>query len=1029
MSFWQLSVKRPVTVVMMFAAVILMGLLSWRRLEVELLPDISFPSISVTTAYPNVAPEEIENLVTRPIEEALGATSGIERISSTSSEGLSTVVARFRWGQDMDFASLALREKVDLIRGFLPEDVEEPIVSKFDPASAPIMTLVLTGEGDLVELREVAEREVKSFLQRIEGVAAVSVTGGLVREIIVEIDQGRLYAYDLSLDHIAQKIGEANYSFPAGTIERGETEYLIRTVGEYQKVGDIDSVVVGLSPAGIPVYLKDVGRVVDAVKERTSLTRFDGIESVGLSIRKEAGSNTVAVIERVKNKLVALDGALGPKVHIRVVSDQGDFIKSAIRSVGVAAINGAILAFVVLILFLASFRSAAIIAIAIPISILATFGLMGLGGVSLNMMSLGGLALAVGMLVDNSIVVLESIDRKRKMGLDSKEAASVGTKDVGMAVLVSTLTTVAVFGPLVYVEGMAGVLFGQLGLTVTFGLLSSLAVAVMLVPTLSALRARTEGVHFRALAVVETLIRSALALLDSVYVRVLRLSLRRKLYVFLGLALILTLSILAAIRMPVQFLPETEGGEFRMKLTLPKGRRIEQTALEVIKIERYLRSREEVERVYSTVGDGERNGLGAGAGIGGINEAAVIVKLKEDSSLDLKEFIREIRSPIERRVMGEVEYEMAQSVLGSLFAGGSPVVVEVSGEELAVLERVGGEVAKAMGEVLGLVDIETSSAQGGPEVRVRLDREKIAAYRLTIKETASALQTALKGKVTTTFRDGDREVDVRVRLRPEDLSGIGDLRRLLISTSLGAIPLDKLAYLDTTTGSSHIQRQDQHRVVMVRANVVGRKLKEVLDDLNTVLTDYPVPPGYNILIRGEREAIGESFAQMRFVLILAVALIYMIMAAQFESLLQPFIVMMTLPLGFIGAIAGLTIARIDVSLPALIGAIMLSGIIVNNTIILIDRANRLRREEGMGAKEAVIEAGRIRLRPILMTTLTTVLGLIPLALGLWEEARLQSPMAVTVVGGMFIGMILTLVFIPVVYTTIEETLQKWNITR
>jgi HAE1 family hydrophobic/amphiphilic exporter-1 len=1025
MNLWRIPATRPVAVMMMFTGIIIMGLLSWRRLEVELLPDISLPRISVTTAYRNVAPEEIENLITRPIEEALGATTGVERISSTSSEGVSVVVAQFRWGQDMDFAALAVREKVDLIKGFLPEDAEEPIVSKYDPATAPIITLALTGEVGLADLREMAERKVVPFLERIEGVAAVSVSGGLVREIVVEVDQGRLYAYGLGLEDVAKKIEEANYSFPAGTIERGETEYLIRTVGEYERASDINSVVVGRSTKGIPVYLKDVGRAVDSFKERVSLARLDGAESVGLAVRKEAGENTVKVIEQIRGKLPALENELG--VRIGVVSDQSDFIKGAIRSVGSAAVNGALLAFVVLLAFLASIRSAAIIAAAIPISILATFGLMGLSEISLNLMSLGGLALAVGMLVDNSIVVLESIDRKRKMGLDAKEAAAVGAKEVGMAVLSSTLTTVAVFGPLVYVEGVAGVLFGQLGLTVTFGLLSSLAVAVVLVPTLSASEAGWGSGRIRAFAFVERWVRGALDRLDGLYVRVLRWSLRKRAYIVLGVATAFGGSVLAGVRIPLEFLPEADRGEFRMKVTLPKGRSIEDAAGEVVRIEEYLKSRPEVEMIYSTVGLGEESEFGQGTGTGGPNEAEMIVKLRKRRTLGLKEFIGEIRSPIEGMVVGKIEYRITADVLGSLFAGGAPVAVEVSGQDLTVLERVGNEVARVMEEVPGLTDVETTSGEGQPEARVRLDREKMASYQLTVKEAADALQIAIRGKVATTFRDGDRDVDVRVRLRPQDRQGVADLRRILINTPLGAIPLDKLGRLEVTRGSSRILRQDQRRVALVTANVEGRKVGRALDDLNAALTGYIPPPGYTVLIRGEREAIAVSFGQMRFVLILSVALIYMIMAAQFESLLQPFIVMLTVPLGFIGGVAGLALSRSALSLPAFIGGIMLSGIIVNNAIVLIDYANVLRSGKGLSPGEAVVEAGRVRLRPILMTTLTTVMGLIPLALGIGEEAKLQSPMAATVIGGMFVGTLLTLVFIPIVYTTIEEALRRWKL--
>ncbi|MGQ9631978.1 MAG: efflux RND transporter permease subunit [bacterium] len=1031
MNIPRLSVRRPITTIMVFSGVVILGAISLGRLKVGLLPPIAFPRLTVITAYENVAPKEIESLVTKPIEEAVGSVGGVERVTSESLEGLSLVNVEFTWGTDMDFAALEVRERVDLIKGALPQDVKKSIISKFDPSETPMMSLGVFSRGiDLMELRRLAERDIKRSLERIEGVASATVTGGLVREIAVDVDLGRLYAHGLSLDEIVHAIDLSNYNYPAGYIERGKMEYMIRTVGEFQSIRDIEGVVVGTDPEGTPIFLRNVADVKDAFKERTSISRFNGEESVAVAIHKEAGANTVEVSRSVAKALDKIREELKGRAEIVVVYDQATYIRDAIQSVMSAAIVGGVLAFLVLLAFLGEIRSPLIIATSIPISIMATFGLMFLMGITLNTMSLGGLALGVGMMVDCAIVVLENIARRREGGLSLAEATVEGSQEVASAVTASTLTTVAVFLPMIYVRGVAGVLFRELALTVTSSIMASLIVALSLVPVLNILPLRGREAPPRPLVELIRRRRYTWALesfsrkvksIEEAYLRLLQWSLEHRVMVGCGVLLAFSASLLWLWRADREFMPRIDTGEFTVKIELPRGTRLEDTDSAVRNMESYLLGAKDVRDVSTTVGFDEEELSSGRGGERGTHTAYIIVRLVEGKRRPLSEIIDDIRSGFPSPEGVKVEYIAQESAVeGLLSEGGKPVVVEVSGSDLDELHRIGKDIAEGMRAIEGIEDVEQSSQEGAPEIEISIDRDRAAAFGLSIKSIATTLKTAIEGMVATQFREEDTETDIRVRLRPQDRRGAPDLGRILIESPLGvSVPLDKVARVLEGRSPTRILRYDQRRVEVVTANASGRRVGRILKEVEEEIAKYNAGKDYSVALSGESRAISSSFESLRFALILAVVLVYMILASQFESLIHPFIVILSVPLTAMGVALSLAISGKSLSVVVFIGMILLAGIVVNNAIVLIDRI-KIGRERGLSPLEAAMESCRSRLRPILMTTLTTALGLTPLAVGLGRGSELQSPMAIAVIGGLLTSTVLTLILIPAAYLAVEE---------
>jgi len=1100
----QTSVRRPVATAMFYIAVILVGVVSLLNLSVDLLPDVAYPRLSVWTTYHDVAPAEVEQFVTVPIEEAVSTVPGVRQVTSVSREGVSLVTLQFLWGTDMDIAALNVREKLDNLRWRLPHEAGRPTILRLDPRSQPVLSLAVTGSANLVALKQLTENVIKRRLEQIDGVALATVTGGLEREIHVDVNTGRLSALGLTVEQISQALAAANYNLPGGTIKKGRYRYALRTLGEFQSVDEIGSVIVGRSAGGGVVSLKDVADIEDAFKERQAITRYNGREAIGVIITKEAGANTVEVSRRVRRVLAQLREQY-PEVRLAVAADQADFISASIQNVLQAIVYGGILAFLVLFLFLHDLRNPVHIALSIPIAILATFALMYFSKISLNMMSLGGLALGVGMLVDNSIVVLENIFRHRQEGEPPAQAAVAGTQEVVRAVTASTLTTVAVFFPIIYVHGVAGQLFRDQSLTVTFSLLASLLVAVTLLPMMAArggsqvsdIRYQNSGIgnrelggeaqeqaagrgklkwgRFRRLGVVRLLGRAVakvgqvvprtagwmagwvrallrywggavarvvsritepvfdrfdrlFGIFASHYERALEWSLDHRGRV-LGLALAgLLLAGLLSLTIPRELMPHVDQGRFRIDLQMPPGSTLEATSEAAAELERLLLRSPDIEDVFTSVGvaaDPFAMLLEKAAA----DRATLEVRLKKhrrsSSAQLMARFRRELTTTQHRlgdgNVLAGAEITLSstqttlQQVLGMAEAD---VAIEILGNDLRRTRVLAEQVRQRLTSVPGLGDLHSNYQAARPEIHITMDRERVSRFGLSAAQVARFIQNRMRGNRATQFKDFDRKIDVLVRPQSESRDELRDLLDAQLpvarSARLTYVPLRHLVEVQEIRGPTEIHRRGQVREIVLFGNIQGRSFSRVVGDIEARLSHLRRPAGVQVRVAGQREEMVHSFHSLMLALVLAAALVYMILAAQFESLLHPFIIILAVPLASIGVVLALFLTRQTFNVMSLIGAVVLVGIVVNDAIVKVDFINQERRR-GLALRSAILEAGRKRLRPIVMTTVTTVFGLAPMALGLGAGAELRRPLAMAIIGGLLSATFLTLIVVPVVY--------------
>jgi len=1064
------SVQRPVTTVMIFLGITLFGFISWKRLPQELFPSITYPQLTVVTLYGNAAPEEIENLITRPIEEAIGTVKNLQRVKSVSREGVSMVTAEFDWGTNMGFAHLELREKIDPVKEILPLEAEDPTIMPVNPFSRPIIILSITGKESPHELLKIARR-VKEKIEKVTGVASASISGGKEREILVEVDHGRLQASKISILSLVESLKNSNLNYPAGTTKGKIYEYLIRTMGEFKTVSEIKDTVVEVDTLNPPkrpqefnpedleeesrvhedkrlILLSDLATIEDTLKEDKSFSRYNGMDNISLAIQKQAEANTIQTIKRISSALEEIKLSLPGEINLNTIYDESIFIKKSIKGVTDAAIQGGVLAFLVLYMFLKSVRVSAIISTSIPISIMAVFCLMFFKGISINIMSLGGLALGVGMLVDNAIVVIENIFRHNEMGLDRKEAAVKGTEEVNEAITSSTLTTIAVFLPMLFVVGIAGQLFKDLLFAVTFSLIASLLVAMTLVPLLASSRKITERIAKNpgdakpecvpANPSFDPLKKAGIM---DIYAKLLSTCIAHKLITTMAVLILFALSVLFILITNREFMPKIDQGEFIMKVNMPAGTRLQVTDSATKKIEKLLREIPEVKNITSIVGSSSENLLE----IMGSHQSQLVVNLwrgklartpKSGTKSHMRrartspEVIQELKSMLRKDkelASAEIEYVLEETSFRSAFEAATPVVIEIKGPKLTVLKKFSDEVTKGIESIPGIYGVRSSLALPSPETKVQVNKDRASAYNLSVTDIARTALIAIRGYVATKFKEEGREIDVTVRLRPEDRADVSKLKSLTVHSNMEVeIPLAEVAAFATGKGPSEIRRLDQQRTVLITANVFRRSLNEVIADIKEKLKSYHNISDYSVILSGETQKIRESFKSLRFALILALILVYMIMAAQFESLWQPFIIMFTIPLSLIGVALGLLITHTSLNAIVLMGVIMLGGIVVNNGIVLIDFVNRLRREEKVESVEAVIRGGKTRIRPILMTSLTTILGLFPLALGVGEGADLSAPLAITVIGGLTTATFLTLLVIPNFYLIGEKIFERKN---
>jgi len=1216
---FQFTTQRPVAILMTFLAVAVFGAVSYTLLPLSLMPDLAYPSLTVRTEYPGSAPEEVETAVSRPIEQELGVVGNLVRISSVSRAGVSDVTLDFAWGTSMSEATQDVREMLDQV--FLPDDAARPLILRYDPQLDPVIRLGLHGQRDLYFLREYGEEELRRDLESLPGIAAVKVKGGLEEEIRVELDERRLATFGLDITDVGSRLAAANVNLAGGNLEEGQTEYIVRTLNEFRDIEEIADLAVA-SRQGAIVRIRDVGRVYRDHIERDVITRVNGEESVEIDVFKEADANIVEVARTVRNRVfgtsqqqafsnnggLAAEGdeaetdgqgrdrrrrqmtnyiaaQLPPGVSVTLLSDQSTFIQNAIDEVRSTAIWGGLFAIVVLYLFLRRLVPTLIIGIAIPVSIVATFAPMYQVGVSLNIMSLGGLALGIGMLVDNSVVVLESITRCREEGDPLVRSVIRGTGEVGMAVVASTLTTVAVFVPIVFVEGVAGQVFGDLSLTVVFSLVTSLIVALFLVPMMASrpflaaaddlarpggrgglrlerLRQLVTGPVARvpviallallgALAAVgkamvlilacltsplwaffvsyETLARWAgtrtvfkhdavermwpgllvfqapgelaasvaaarqrwaaasparraivapLELLGLAWAYLLRtplqllLSATGKIVVGAGLAglvligallvaavgLLITVTnpllrafdaafemvrrtypvvLRSALTQPVmtattllaatgavlwytlpqlgmELIPEVRQGIFDIQARLPVGTPLERTDATIAPLERVVRATTGVAAVATTVGvDRDEFDPDPEAGE---HSGRLTVRLTRTTSPILYEdsVMAAIRGQLQGRPNVVIKFSRP-----AMFTTKTPIEVEVRADDLDTLRRVSDALAQRLEPLPELTDVKSTLQRGHPEIQIQYDRERLSHYDLDIAQVAGLVRNKVQGDVASRFRRGDRRVDIRVRVRPEDRATIADLEQLVVNPGpANPIRLESVATLQLAEGPSEIRRIDQRRSAVIGANTTT-DLASATAAIETVLEDFQIRGEYDFAITGQREEMERSTRSLTFALSLAIFLVYVVMASQFESLVHPFVILFSIPLAAVGVVLTLWVLSVPLSVVVLLGSIMLAGIVVNNAIVLVDYINHLRRE-GAEKLEAIVRAGEVRLRPILMTTCTTVIGLLPMAVGMGDGAEIRAPMAITVIAGLLTSTVLTLVVVPVLYAVMDR---------
>jgi hydrophobic/amphiphilic exporter-1 (mainly G- bacteria), HAE1 family len=1098
MNIVDIAVKRPVTVWMFTFAIILFGMVSLSRLALNLLPELSYPTLTIRTDYIGAAPAEIEQLVSKPIEETIGVVKGVRTVTSTSKAGQSDVLLEFEWGTDMDLASLEVREKLDTLQ--LPLDVKKPILLRFNPSLDPIMrygfvgialspaaidsdkksnnhvaaTTAVLDEQGIKTLRLYAEEQIKRQLESVAGVASVKVGGGLENEIQVLVNQDLTSQLNINVSEIIKRLKDENVNTSGGRVEDGSQEFLVRSLNQFESLDEIRDVFIA-NREGRNIRLGDIAQVVDTYKERTSMNRFGAYEGVEIAIYKEGDANTVEVAKNINLRIEQLRQEIPVQYQLQNVYDQSRFIANAIKEVKSAGIFGGLLAMFVLYLFLKNIWPTLIISISIPVSIIATFNLMYANDISLNIMSLGGIALAIGLLVDNSIVVLENIDRHKTKTKDFKLAAALGTKEVSMAIIASTLTTMAVFFPLVFVEGIAGQLFADQALTVTFALAASLLVALTLIPMLAAREKSAENnntksqldlgqpasnskpkskigltiyylvwplrfilrtlFYFLPLVIttlVITLFRliskglsyifkpvlwvfdRSFTVLETLYIEGLAKALNARALVLSAVIVIAGASILLLPKLGMELIPNMAQGEFYVEITLPSGSQLESTDAVISELAKFTETLPGVARTYSLAGSGSL--MNASASQSGENWGKLNVVLTPTSNQDTSQSVMDKMRGFLLQQAG-VQSKFGQP---ALFTMATPLEVEISGYNLDELMSYSQKIQTDLMADSRFTDVKSTLQSGNPELKIKFNHAALGQLGLNAADVAKLVAVQIGGEVATKYNIMDRKVDVLVRTQQQQRDSVADIGQIIVNPGAEqAIPLNAVAQIIMSVGPSEITRVGQQRVALLTMNLGYGDLNDAVIAAKLHLNELNLPINMQARVTGQSEEMENSFTSLKFALALAIFLVYLVMASQFESLLHPLLILFTVPLACAGSIYGLYLTSTNVSVVVFIGLIMLAGIVVNNAIVLIDRINQMR-SEGLDKAEAIMASAQSRLRPILMTTLTTSLGLLPMAIGLGEGAEIRAPMAITVIYGLSFATLLTLFFIPVIYSLFDR---------
>ncbi|WP_163969536.1 efflux RND transporter permease subunit [Oceanobacillus halotolerans] len=1005
------SVKRPVGVIMIVLAVIALGIVSLRGLVVDLFPQIDLPVAVVATTYEDAAPQEVENLVSRPIESSVSSVEGIETVQSQSQSGSSLVLMMFNTDVDLDQALLDVRESIDQVKGFLPERAGEPNVMRFSPEQMPVMWVSLTGK-DAAALTELANDQIVPYFERQGGVASVTVEGAKEREIQLELNQASMQQYGVNPQMIIQALNSANQSSSGGAVEKGTQDLQLRVTGEFESIRDIENTIIQ-TETGATIHVDDVASVEDTYKESSSTTLVNGEPSIVLSIMKKTDGNTVDVANNIKDGMEEIQGDLPSDVNLDVVIDTSEFIELSIDSVVKNILIGGAISIFVLLLFLKSIRATIVIGVSIPIAVISTFTLMYFTGETLNVLTLGGLALGLGMMVDSSIVILEHIFTYRQRGYNLVDSAIKGASELAPAVIASTTTTLVVFLPIVFVGGIASDLFTPLALAVAFSLIAALVVAITLVPMLSS------KLLSKALADPEKGRRywfnRILQRVTNAYKSVLKGVLRFRKTTIFGtiVAIIGSLALIPLIG--ASFMPAADQGQIEIRVETETGSSLAHTEGIVNQVNEKLTA-------YDAVIDTDFVSVGGGGFGGSGNSATYTIQLIPSS--EREESTSEIVQQIDEDVQNIAGAEITVNSMESGMSMGDPIQVQLNGPEHEVLNELADQVVAQMETVEGIHNPESAADEGVPQLTITIDDEKAASYGVTRDQITGQIQLQFTGQVATQYREDGNEMDVTMLYPENERSTISDLQDMKIQSPTGAvIPLDEVAVFQEMQGPAALMRQNQQAQMNVSSQVVDRDLASVVSDVESALGELSMPEGYSYSIGGQAEDMAESFADLALALVFSIFLVYAVMAIQFENFLFPLIIMFSMPATVIGVMVGLFVTGLPLSIPAFIGIIMLAGIVVNNSIVLVDYINILR-DKGMDRYEAILEAGQSRLRPILMTTLTTILAMVPLALALGEGAEMQQPLAVTIIFGLGISSIFTLLLIPVVYTLFDDLTNK-----
>jgi len=1000
------SVKKPVTITMIILMMIVIGAVSYSKLQIDLLPQMDLPYVMVQTSYQGAGPEEIENIISRPLEQTLSTVENIEDIISISSEGSSLILMQFAFNTDMDEIMLQIRERIDIIKGYLPEGTSSPLALKLDPNAIPIVQLAVSSKGDLYTTQKIAEDVIAPRFERIEGTASASVTGGLEQEVEIVLKEEMIKGYNLSSSYVAQILAAENLNMPGGTVKKGTNELTVRTTGEFKSLEEIKSLPIPL-PTGGTIRLKDIADVSLRNKDQSSITKLNGKEVVQISVMKQSDANTVNVARSIDKEIEKLKAEY-PDLELVTVFNQADYINLAIDNLIKTATQGGILAILILLVFLRSFKTTLVIAISIPFSIITTFVMLFFAGITLNMMTLGAFALAVGMLVDNSIVVLENIYRNRSLGLDRITASVDGTNEVAMAVTASTLTTIAVFLPIVFTGGLAAILFKEFALTITIALLSSLVIALTLVPMLS-----SKLISVRNLESEEEQEKKHGPIVVF-YKKILGYSLRHRFLTILLSIALFVVSVLMVYTVGAEFFPATDEGMINISADLPAGSEIEDIDALLEEIKEAISGIPEIETVFSSAGGGQMYGLGSSSS----GSVVVLLKSLDERDRSAKEISDEIRS-LTRDIPGaEISVSESSTMMMGMTTGA--ISITIKGDDMDTLKTIGDDFKRIIERVEGTREVTTSYEDGIPQVQIITDRAIASQYGLTTAQIGSSIANALSGSKVTTYKINGDEIDVVLKADNVYGESISYLEMLPIQTPMGStVPLTEVADIKVEKGPISIQRENQVRVLTVSGSVVGRDIQSASNEIEELLKDYEMPLGYSYVFGGEIEQIEETFRDLFLVMLLAIALVYMIIAAQFESLIQPLSIMFSVPLALSGGFIALFVTGLPLNVIGIIGLIILVGIVVNNAIVLVDYINN-RRRRGEDRNLAIMKAGPIRIRPIMMTALTTILGLVPMSLGLGEGAELSQSMGVVVIGGLSLSTVLTLVIVPVMYTIFDD---------